>query len=257
MLVQNDAAWEKSYMNETDDSKGRGLYERLMALKPDGLSPTRWAEEAGLNRGFFTNLKTKGGSSRTDSIKKLLDYIGRTEADLAIISDDATRKSNATVVKFEGASLERMPRDLPIYGTGLGGDLDIDGEAIEQTSLNSGSTIDYVRRPVILDGNAEAYGLYVQGSSMDPVYPEGTLVLVETKRPPRVGDDVVVYLRMNGEADFEDDGMAARRVLIKRLVRRSGSYVELRQFNPDITFKVSSADVVRTHRVLTLADLLG
>lgn len=165
--------------------------------------------------------------------------------------------ANAQPVHFEGASAARMTRDLPIYGTGLGGELDIDGEAIEQTSLNTGEIIEYARRPTILDGRADVYGLYVQGSSMVPVHAEGALVLVEKRRPPRVDDDVVVYLRVNGEADFEDDGESARRVLIKRLVRRSASYVELRQFNPDITFRIAARDILRIERVLTLADLLG
>jgi phage repressor protein C with HTH and peptisase S24 domain len=39
-------------------------------------------------------------------------------------------------------------------------------------------------------------------------------------------------------------------VLIKRLVRRTGGYVELRQFNPDTTFRVETQRVAKIHRVL-------
>lgn len=168
---------------------------------------------------------------------------------------------NAVVQPFEGASLSRMKQDLPILGTALGADKVVDGFAVEQTYLYSDEIIGHARRPVILDGRADAYGIYVQGSSMDPVFEDGALILVETKRPPRIGDNVVVYLRRNGadqEADHDaDDGVSARTVLVKRLVRRSGTFVEMEQHNPKLSFKIAAIDVLKMHRVMTLADLLS
>ena len=165
-------------------------------------------------------------------------------------------RPNAVPIRFEGASEERMREDLPVYGTALGASRVIDGEAIEQATLNSGDVVRYVSRPVVLNGRADAYGLYVQGSSMYPVHPEGSLLLAEAKRPPRVGDDVVVYLRANGRDQERDDGERARFVMVKRLVRRTGQYIELEQFTPAATFRVDAADVLRVDRVLTLTDLL-
>jgi phage repressor protein C with HTH and peptisase S24 domain len=89
---------------------------------------------------------------------------------------------------------------------------------------------------------------------MYPVYSEGAPIVAETKRPPRVGDDVVVYLRPTGE---DDDGSRARAVLIKRLVRRGHKEVELEQFNPPISFRIPAEDILRIDRIMTLDDLLN
>lgn len=192
-------------------------------------------------------------------LQALADILGTTVAD--IVQDANSHpiapapKPNAVTVPMEGASLERMRDDLPVYGTALGASRVYDGEAIEQTMLNTGDILQYVKRPVILNGRADAYGLYVHGQSMEPVHIEGDLILAERKRPARIGDDVVVYLRPKD--DIEDDGERARGVLVKRLIRRTASYWELAQFNPAVSFKIPAEDVVRADRVLRLADLLG
>ncbi|QNG44685.1 XRE family transcriptional regulator [Sphingobium yanoikuyae] len=162
--------------------------------------------------------------------------------------------SNAVAVKMEGASEERMREDLPVFGTALGAPKVVEGESIEQTTLNSGEVIQYVKRPVILNGRADAYGLYVQGGSMAPVHLEGDMLLAETKRPARIGDDAVVYLRPKNE---DDDGERARSVLVKRLVRRTASYVELEQFNPPVTFRIDATEILRIDRVMRLTDLIA
>lgn len=169
-------------------------------------------------------------------------------------SFSALPKPNVVPVKMEGASEERMREDLPIFGTALGAPKVVEGEAIEQTMLNTGDIVQYVKRPVILNGRADAYGLYVQGQSMEPVHMEGDFALAETKRPAKVGDDVVVYLRPRSE---EDDGARARCVLLKRLVRRTSTYIELEQFNPAVSFRLDAEEVLRIDRVLRLADLIG
>lgn len=164
---------------------------------------------------------------------------------------------NGTPVKYEGASMERMRQDVPILGTALGADRIEDDLAIEQTYLYDHDVIGYAKRPVILDGRADVYGIYVQGSSMWPAFEDGTIVFAETNRPPRIGDNVIVYLRRNGGEHEEDDGHSARTVLVKNLLRRSGSYVELEQYNPRMTFRLDSKDVLKMHRVLTMNDLLS
>ncbi len=155
--------------------------------------------------------------------------------------------SNAIPVVFNGDSTQRGPQDLPVYGTALGADLSFEGTAVEQTYLNSGEVVQYIKRPLSLANRSDVYGVYVQGSSMSPRFQEGELVLVETRTPPRVGDDVVVYL-LNG-----NDEVSA--CLIKRLVRRSGSYVELEQFQPGTTFRIESERVRQVHRVIPWQEL--
>jgi transcriptional regulator with XRE-family HTH domain len=173
----------------------------------------------------------------------------------AIISNDTDLpQPNGKPFKMEGASLERMREDLPIYGTALGAPKIVDEESIEQTTLNRAEIVGYAKRPVILNGRADAYGLYVQGHSMRPRFEEGDMILAETKRPARIGDDVVVYLRPMGD---DDDGAFARGVLVKRLARKTASYVELEQFDPKISFRIPAEQVLRIDRVLTLLDLIG
>lgn len=174
----------------------------------------------------------------------------------AIMALAGMPERNARVVKFEGATAVQLPRDVPIFGTSLGASLDFDGRGVEQTMLNSGETIGYLPRPTVLNGVRSAYGLYVQGSSMSPRYEDGETIFVTNSkqaRPPRIGDDVVVYLR---DCE-EDDGDRASAVLVKRLVRRTASYVELEQFNPGVTFRLDANKVLRMDRVIPWAELLS
>lgn len=187
-----------------------------------------------------------------------LDWIERAAAALnvpvaAVITSDVPIP-NARPIMLEGASAERMREDLPIYGTALGAPKLVDGEAIEQTQLNQGDVVGYAKRPVLLNGRADAYALYVVGQSMAPKYDEGEMILAETKRPARIGDDVVVYLRVQSE---DDDGQRARAALIKRLARKTAVYIELEQFTPAIRFRIPIEEITRIDRVLTLSDLLG
>jgi phage repressor protein C with HTH and peptisase S24 domain len=162
-------------------------------------------------------------------------------------------ESNAKVVRYEGSSLETMRRDVPVFGTALGASQSFNGQAIEQTTLNTGEIIGYFQRPTVLNGRANVYGLYIQGSSMSPRYEHGESAFVERDKPPRIGDEVVVYIR-----DQErDDGESASGAMIKRLVRMTAEYVELEQFNPPVTFRVERARVVRIDRVIPWAELLS
>ena len=160
---------------------------------------------------------------------------------------------NAVPVQFEGASLERVPDNCPVFGTALGSERWIEGEAIEQTMLNQGEIIEYRKRPPISNGVERVYGLYVQGSSMYPAHRDGAFLFAQRDAPLRADDDVVVYLRAEGD---EDDGVTARAVLVKRLRRRSASYVELEQYNPQKVFRIAMEDIVKIDRVLTTDDFV-
>ncbi|MFZ3484182.1 S24 family peptidase [Sphingomonas sp. 3-13AW] len=77
-------------MAEMEDLRGRALYDALMSIKPEGLAETDWAVRAGVNRGFFTNLKNQPISPRSDTLRKLLREVGRSEADLYAPSEART-----------------------------------------------------------------------------------------------------------------------------------------------------------------------
>ncbi len=166
-------------------------------------------------------------------------------------------ESNAVPVHYEGASEQRMVQDIPILGTALGADRVAGELAIEQTCLYEHEQIGFAKRPVVLDGRVDVYGLYVQGSSMDPAYPDGGIVLVETKRQPSVGEYAVIYLRMNGDDQEGDGDGRARTVLVKKLSRKSASYIELEQFTPRLTFQIDAKEVLKMHRVIPWGELLS
>lgn len=160
---------------------------------------------------------------------------------------------NAIPVKFEGPSLDRMRDDLPIFGTALGAARRVDGEAVEQVTLNRAEIVQYVKRPVLLNDKPEAYGLLVAGSSMEPRHMDGETIVVDPRGRVKAGEDVVVYLRPHGD---EDDGESARAVLVKRLVRRTSGYIELQQYTPAISFRVETEEVLRIDRVVPWSELL-
>lgn len=84
--------WEKSDMADATDLRGRRLYDALMNLKPPTLLEGDWAKAAGLNRGFFTDLKKPtGGAPRSDTLRKLLSEVNATEEDLYRAADGTNR----------------------------------------------------------------------------------------------------------------------------------------------------------------------
>lgn len=87
---------------------------------------------------------------------------------------------------------------------------------------------------------------------MEPRFDSGRRLLVDPKRLPGVGEDVVVQLR---GPTF--DGEEVRHVLIKQLVRRRPGVVVLRQFNPSFEFDVPNEQVSAVHRVMPWDEAMG
>ncbi|WP_066723496.1 S24 family peptidase [Sphingomonas pituitosa] len=149
-----------------------------------------------------------------------------------------------------------MIQDIPVYGTAMGSEHEygdgFDGMvAIEQTDLNMGEVVDRFRRPPALLHRRDIYGLYVTGESMSPAFESGAGIIVDPKKPPSIRDYVVVYLRDRVDSDN------AAGVLIKRLVRRSASYIELQQFNPPAIFRLDSRMYREVHRVMPWDEAFG
>jgi phage repressor protein C with HTH and peptisase S24 domain len=109
--------------------------------------------------------------------------------------------------------------------------------------------LDYLGRPPSLADDPDAYAVEIVGDSMAPRFEPGERAFVSPRAPVRPGDDVVVQLNANGDPEHSDIAGQVTEVLIKRLVRRTAKFVELRQFNPDLTFQVPIDRVWRIHRV--------
>ena len=99
-----------------------------------------------------------------------------------------------------------------------------------------GGSWDEVSLPEI--GDLNAYALEISGTSMEPVFRDGDVVIVSPAAPIRRGDRVVVRTS-SGE------------VLAKQLARRSARRVELKSLNPaHRDHSLDLKDVAWMHRVV-------
>jgi hypothetical protein len=235
---------------EIDTALIRGIVEHT-GYKPSTIAKLIGVAATTILRPFNGTATTRISSPTLEKLRSHFpDYEGWYPPEMA-----SRPASNAKVIAMEGASLEHAQDNLPVWGSCLGAEKDFDGEAVELTRLNTGEIVEYVRRPTILNGKKAVYALYVQGSSMHPALPDGEMIVAVRDAPLAIGDNVVVYLRTDNADD--DDGQTSRGVLVKELVRRTASYVELRQYQPANDFRVPMGSVVRIDRVLTRREMLS
>jgi len=225
----------------------------------DAIGRERSVANRVINGGVSFDLKYVDGLAVVLQVERaeILRRAGAFGTEAAVTEENSQHglETNARVVRMESSSSKRARDDLPVYGTALGAARDVDGDAIEQTSLNRADVTHYASRPGILDRRKDAYGLYIQGSSMHPALPDGEMIAAAPNLPLAVGDNVVVYLRtLNAE---EDNGETARAVLVKELVRRTPSFVELRQYQPPKDFRIPMEEVLRIDHMLTRKEMMS
>lgn len=136
-----------------------------------------------------------------------------------------------------------MPKDVPVYGTGQGGDGDGDFE------LN-GQIVDYVRRPPRIAGRRDVFAIYLQGRSMWPWRDSGQLVYAETARAAKNLDFVIVEMKPTPSDDV-------RPALVKRLLAVTPNKVKLEQFNPAKTIEIDGRKILKIYRIMDWDELLG
>lgn len=124
-------------------------------------------------------------------------------------------------------------RDFPIYAAAQGGE----GFMIVHTDV-----MEYVKRPVILEGVPNSYGVLVVGESMIPAYRPGDMALVHPRRPPERDTDVILYDHDHRTGDAKS--------MIKRLVGYNDRSYKLEQYNPAKTFSEHKADWPICHQVV-------
>lgn len=193
------------------------------------------------------------GLDRLDAIAETLG----TTSDWLLGRDKGIERTGTEENALTHKTFRNLPRTLPIYGTALGADLKFDVEegivvSIEQTEIHMAEPTDYMARPIGVTGRQDLYVVIVAGHSMEPRFDSGRRVLVDGKRPPTVGEDVVVQLR---GPTF--DGEEVKHVLLKQLVKRRPGKVLLRQFNPDHVFEVPVEQIHSIHRVMPWDEALG
>jgi hypothetical protein len=222
------------------------LYDRLVAVKPDGLSFNAWALKAGVNRTIFSDARKRGNLTH-DSLTKLLDAIDVSWAEF----DAGGEPRVKTEVAASGLSVKDVERawrglprarPVPLLGSAMGGEWDGD-TTVEMTELHLSEVFDYLARPPSVEHDPRAYAITIVGDSMAPRFEPGERAIASPRASVSIGDDAIVQLR--GE---DSDRIAL--VLIKRIVRRTADFVELRQFNPHVNFRVPMARVAAIHRVM-------
>ena len=219
-----------------------------MRFKPDGLTANGWAVKAGVSRSVWSDMRRHGNPSRR-TLAKLLAVAGSSLAEFeALRVGDAPQPQGG-----KGGERERSPEfswraaplvPVPLLATAIAGEWDEGGiSGIELTALEPDRTIGQVARPASLAADRDAYAVTIVGDAMWPRFRPGRHLLVSSAAPVAIGDDVLVRLIGDG-----DDRRAM--VLIKELVRRTASFVELRQFNPDIIFRVEARAITAIHKVV-------
>jgi len=124
-------------------------------------------------------------------------------------------------------------KDFPIYAAAKGGD----GHLIVTYD-----PIEFVKRPSILEGVRDAYGILLTGASMEPAYFAGDMALVHPHLPPARDTDVVLYHVPPVTQEAE--------AIIKRLVTFNDREWSLKQYNPATEFIESRVEWTICHRVV-------
>ena len=221
----------------------------------------RAASERAVNQPDMIRDIRRGRRPGAERLAKLADVLETTPDYLLGRSEepDATA-TNARIVSLDSVqpvNSRSLSKDLPIYGTALGSDLVFEEPggsevAIEQTTVDMAGPIDFIRRPPGLAGNRQAYGVIVSGESMFPRFQNGETLLVDPRRPPSIGNDVVVQLRSP-----ESGNDRVVKVIVKTLKRRTAHYLELEQYNPALSFKVPMEQVAAIHRIAPWGEMMS
>jgi hypothetical protein len=234
------------------DAEESQLYRDLMRFRPDGLTPNGWAVNAGVSRSVWSDMRRHGNPSRR-TLAKLLAVAGSSLAEFEALQVGEGPKTGASAAKLEGLSDARAPSwrpaplaPVPLAATAMGGEWGDRSRHIEMTEILSGDAAGHLPRPDSLAGDGDAYALTIVGDSMWPRFRPGRRVIVSPKAPVAIGDDVVVRLREGDAAG----GRRAARILIKELVRRTAGFIELRQFNPDVSFRVEGSEIAAIHKIM-------
>jgi peptidase S24-like protein len=254
MFVMSDIAAASSCPDSLAmaDPGNSAIYDDLMRFKPPGTTPNGWAVMAGVSRTVWADMRRHGNPSRR-TLEKLLTAAGSSLAEfeaLRIGSGPSADSGPATSLADRRASSwgpAQLP-PLPLVATTMAGEWGDPAARIELTQLRSGELVDRVPRPLGLANDQSAYAVTIVGDSMWPRFRPGRRLAVSPKAPVALGDDVLVKLN---SADGQGRGMGPGvPVLIKEIVRRSGGGIELRQFNPDVTFPVPAADIASIEKVM-------
>lgn len=213
-------------MSEID--KAHVLQRIATWLAEHDMAESVLSQRAGRSTSYIKNLRTKPKQRITlDFVEAVARAMGKPFEWLAY----GHEPSLASDSDASGA--------IPIVGV-------VAGSISGRPSLNS--AMGFIHRPPALALAANAYAMYVNGSSMVPKFDHGDLIVVDPDRTPKPGDAVVLQLRT-----FDGDHIATS---IKLLVSISDTVVTVHQLNPAGTIQHARGAVVAIDKVLKLAEIL-
>ena len=210
----------------SDNELRTRIQNRLTEL---GRSPITAAVSVGLERTYIRDFV----NGRKDSIRLDKRALVAQALDWSVDqlmnegARGASRVSTVTGDLLVGA------RDFPIYAAAQGGN----GHMIVHTDV-----MEYVKRPVILEGVPDSYGILIVGDSMVPAYRPGDMALIHPRRPPERDTDVVLY--------DQDHRTGEAKAMIKRLIGFNDRSWKLEQYNPAKTFSEHRTDWPICHQVV-------
>ena len=220
--------------------------------REQGLSPTEVSRAIGRSPSYFRKmLETKsipGGETLMRLARVLnvdIDVLNAAVSGQEDAVDTIKPTPNAGPADVTLPYRSDMPRDVPVFGTAAGSAMGAKNGAWQL----SGDPIDYAGRMPGLVSARDAYGLYVENSSMEPRYPHGELVFVHPGKPVRPGDPVIVQTQSHEHAPPE--------TYIKILVRRTAGEVICEQYNPKAEIRFKADTIKALHRVLSVAEIAG
>jgi len=197
-----------------------------------GYSPSGLAKKAGLDPTSFNKSKRRSPDGKprwpsTESLAKVLAVTGSTMTDfISLISGDD--------IDVEA----RASRRIPVIGFAQAGSKGF----FDEEGYPAGGNWDEIDFPDKRKAAAHAYALKVAGSSMEPLYRAGDLLIVSPAATVRKGDRVIVKTK-GGE------------VMAKELIKQSAAKVELKSLNPDFeTLNFPQADIRWIARIMWVSQ---
>lgn len=238
--------------NELHEKISRRLQEIGMTARAASLAATGKPDAITMIR--------RGATPSATRLMQLADVLG---VEPSYLMGNVTPPPSSIIFPSTARNAPEMPivprglaRDVPIYGTALGADLELKDNGhhdVETMHIMMNEVLDYARRPPSMAARRDIYAVFVVGDSMYPRWSSGELAFVDPKRPPSIGDDVILQLRNRNNTEEDEIEVA----LIKRLQRRTGSGVKLEQFNPPLDFSLDVDRIASIHRVIPYSELLG
>ena len=232
----------------------RRIRERLEAT---GKTAHAVSREIGANPGYVRDLMDpeKTGVPSAARLTRLAEALDTTSDWLLGKADNpGPLRSEVTFRELPQGWRDASGQGIPVLGTAFCADLVVEQDggsvAIEQIQLEVDHTIHRIERPAALWNARNAYAIYFQGSSMERRFYQGEIGIVDPSRPPSPGHVVLVKLN-------DGESQTVVTALVKELVRATSSYVELLQYNPEISVRIPRARVVAIERIYRPDELLA